>query len=70
MHRETPDEPKILAVNMNEFCREETCDGVISGIVAYWDHSHLSNTMAEDLAKPLDRLLKVVLDNDKLFGSS
>lgn len=64
-------DPKIVAVSMNDkFCREETCYGVIGGVVAYWDHSHISNTMAKDLAKPLDSRLKAVLDNDKLFASS
>jgi len=65
------DDPKIVSVSLNDkFCREDTCHGVIGGVVGYWDHSHLSNTMAKDLAKPLDSRLKEVLDNDKLFASS
>lgn len=64
-------DPRIVSVSMNDkFCREETCYGVIGGVVGYWDHSHISKTMAEDLAKPLDSRLQAVLDNDKLFASS
>lgn len=64
-------DPRIVSVSMNDkFCREETCYGVIGGVVGYWDHSHISKTMAEDLTKPLDARLQAVLDIDKLFASS
>ncbi|PQZ96759.1 hypothetical protein CQ017_16405 [Arthrobacter sp. MYb224] len=65
------DDPNIVALSMNDkFCRDETCHGVIGGVIAFWDHSHLSQTMAAHLATPLDARLKAALDNDKLFASN
>ncbi|WP_404290940.1 acyltransferase family protein [Glutamicibacter arilaitensis] len=63
--------PNIVSVSMNDkFCREDKCHGVVGGVIAYWDHSHLSQTMAENLAEPLNSRLASALNNDKLFATS
>ncbi|WP_171021279.1 acyltransferase family protein [Glutamicibacter sp. V16R2B1] len=57
--------PRISVVNMNDyFCSKDTCHSVIGGVMAYFDHSHLSETFAQTLTDPLEnRLRETVVDN-------
>lgn len=61
-------DPNIASVDMNDqLCEEGRCYTVIGGILAYWDHSHLSATYAETLSKTLGSRIEKSLGSDKLF---
>ncbi|MGP5689114.1 acyltransferase family protein [Glutamicibacter ardleyensis] len=65
------DNRNIVAVDMNDqFCKDDRCYGVVGGIIAYWDHSHLSRTFASFLSDPLGQRLAKAVDNDSLFSAS
>lgn len=68
---EALDNPKVVSVDMNDqLCREDRCYSVVGGLVAYWDHSHLSETYAASLSGTLSQRMKDELDSDELFPAS
>lgn len=61
---------RVKLVDMNDYlCSEETCYGIIGGMIAFWDHSHLSNTYAHALSPMLEQKLQSKLSNPDLFVS-
>ncbi|MGP5598930.1 hypothetical protein ACTXOJ_07965 [Glutamicibacter arilaitensis] len=50
--------------------RGRTLLAVVGGIVAYWDHSHLTETFAESLSQTLESRLKKELDSKELFPAA
>jgi len=65
------EDPDIVQVDMNDqLCEDGTCYSVIGGIVAYWDHSHLSATYAQSLSDTLGSRMEKALDSDKLFPAA
>ncbi len=65
---EVLDNPNVVSVDMNDqLCRDGHCYSVVGGLVAYWDHSHLSKTYAASLSGTLSNRLQKALKNDKLF---
>lgn len=61
-------DPKIVQVDVNDLlCRDEQCYGVVGGVVAYWDNSHLSQTFASNLSSPLETRIESALGSKKLF---
>lgn len=64
-------DPNIGEVDMNDqLCKDEKCYTVIGGILAYWDHSHLSATYAASLSGTLDSRLQKAVGSSKLFPTS
>ncbi|MFJ5106374.1 MULTISPECIES: acyltransferase family protein [unclassified Glutamicibacter] len=65
------DKPNIIDVDMNDqLCEDGRCFAVVGGIVAYWDHSHLTETFAESLSQTLESRLKKELDSKELFPAA
>ncbi|MGP5587325.1 acyltransferase family protein [Glutamicibacter ardleyensis] len=63
------DNPNIVKVDMNDqFCDDKTCYGVVGGIVAYWDHSHMTATYAESLSDTLAQRLNKKLGANDIFS--
>ena len=62
------DEPGVVAVDMNDqLCRDERCYSVVGGLLAYWDHSHLTETFAQSLSPKLGKRMEAELNSKKLF---
>ncbi len=62
------DDPRIAAVDMNDqLCRDERCFSVVGGLVAYWDHSHLSETFAQSLSKKLGHRMEDEMGDSSLL---
>jgi len=62
------DHPEISLVNLNSFlCRNERCLSVVGGVLAYYDHSHLSETFAQTLSEPLEERLRKQTDVQGLW---
>ena len=60
--------PDVVAVDMNDqLCREEQCYSVVGGLVAYWDHSHLTETFAQSLSPKLESRLEKAVDAPDIF---
>ena len=60
--------PRISVVNMNDyFCSKDTCHSVIGGVMAYFDHSHLSETFAQTLTDPLESRLRETIKDSNLW---
>ncbi|MFJ2617809.1 acyltransferase family protein [Glutamicibacter sp. NPDC087344] len=67
---ETINDERIDSVDMNGFlCGSGTCHAVIGGLVAYWDHSHLSNTYAASLSPMLEQKIENAVSEPELFTS-
>ena len=61
----------ITSVDMNDqLCEAGRCYTVVGGVLAYWDHSHLTATYSELLAQTLGSRIQKSLDSDKLFTAS
>lgn len=68
---ENLDIPNVVSVDLNDqLCREDQCYSVVGGLVAYWDHSHLSETYASSLSDTLSRRMNEKLNNNELFPAS
>ncbi len=60
---------EVGAVDMNDYlCDDGTCYGVIGGMLAYWDGSHLTNTFASALSPMLERRLESTISEPRLFA--
>lgn len=65
------DDPDVVQIDMNDqLCEDGRCYSVVGGIVAYWDHSHLSETYAESLSQTVESRLKKALDSKELFPAA
>ncbi|WP_434923084.1 acyltransferase family protein [Glutamicibacter sp. PAEs-4] len=65
------EDPSVVQIDMNDqLCEEDRCYSVVGGIVAYWDHSHLSETFAGSLSPTLESRLKKALDSKELFRAA
>ncbi|WPR66192.1 acyltransferase family protein [Glutamicibacter protophormiae] len=61
---------RVNLIDMNDYlCSEEVCYGIIGGMIAFWDHSHLSNTYAHALSPMLEQKLQSKLSKSDLFAS-
>lgn len=61
-------DPKISTVDMNDqLCEDGRCYTVIGGVLAYWDHSHLTATYSELLANTLGSRIEKSTDAKQLF---
>ncbi len=55
---------------MNDYlCGEGTCYGVVGGMLAFWDHSHLTNTFASALSPMLERRLENTISKPEMFAA-
>lgn len=65
------DDPDVVQVDMNDqLCEDERCYTVIGGIMAYWDHSHLSATYAQSLSETLGSRIEKALKSEELFPAA
>ena len=65
------DDPDVVKINMNDqLCEDDRCYTVIGGILAYWDHSHLSATYAQSLSGTLESRLEKALKSDEFFPAA
>ncbi|MBF6671470.1 acyltransferase [Glutamicibacter halophytocola] len=65
------DDPDVVNIDMNDqLCDDTTCYPVVGGVMAYWDHSHLSETYVQMLAKTVDSRLQKAIDSKELFPGS
>ena len=63
------EDPRITAVDVNDyFCQDGTCHSVIGGVLAYYDHSHLSRTFAQSMSAPLEQRLRDAVDSARLWN--
>ncbi|MHC6176494.1 acyltransferase family protein [Glutamicibacter sp. X7] len=61
-------DPDIGRVNLNDaFCTDETCYSVIGGVIAYFDHSHLSETFSASLSGKLEKRMREELPDASLW---
>lgn len=64
-------DPDVVSVDMNDqLCEDGQCYTVIGGILAYWDHSHLTATYSQSLAETLGLRIEKALDSKRLFPTS
>ncbi|WP_347040062.1 acyltransferase family protein [Glutamicibacter halophytocola] len=65
------DDPNIVQIDMNDqLCEDDRCYTVVGGILAYWDHSHLSATYAQSLSGTLGSRMEKALKSEQLFPSA
>lgn len=58
----------VVSVDMNDqLCREDQCYSVVGGLLAYWDHSHLTDTFAQSLSPKLESRLAKAVDAPDIF---
>lgn len=68
---EALDDPDIVQVSMNDqLCADDRCYAVVGGILAYWDHSHLTATFAQSLSGKLESRMEDAVDSKELFPAS
>jgi len=64
-------DPDVVQIDMNDqLCEDGRCYTVVGGIVAYWDHSHLSATYAQSLSETLGSRMEKALKSKDLFPSA
>jgi hypothetical protein len=52
----------VSVIDLNDFlCTLDTCQVVIGGVIAYYDHSHMTATFNRTLAPYLDEELQEAL---------
>lgn len=62
---------RLHVVDMNDYlCFEGTCHGVIGGLLAYWDHSHLTNTYAASLSSMFEQRLENEISSLELSAAN